>query len=87
MNSTVKGAVKSITVWASAVLIVAGQIAPYVNEATLVAAGLHGRSLQIALTVSGIVMLLCRLITSTSLADKGAPAPTAPPSTTQEPTK
>lgn len=85
MNTTdqIKGAAKSITIWVAGVLLAAGQLAPYVNEATLVSLGLHGRSLQLALTISGIVMMACRLITSKSLADKGAPpAPAAPVSPT-----
>lgn len=91
MNSTVKGAVKSITVWASAALVVAGQVAPYVNEATLVQLGLHGRSLQIALTASGLVMFFCRMITRQSLAEKGSPDPLPAPApaslTTQDSAK
>ncbi len=72
--ASIKGAAKSITIWVGGLLVVLGQLAPYVNEATLVALGVHGRSLQIALTASGLLMAACRVITTNSLADKGVPA-------------
>lgn len=81
MNDTVfataKGVAKSITVYVAGVLIALGQLAPYVNEATMVSLGFHGRSLQFALTAAGLVMAACRFITTKSLADKGTPP--APP--------
>jgi hypothetical protein len=86
--ASIKGAAKSITIWVGGLLVVLGQLAPYVNEATLVSLGLHGRSLQIALTLSGLLMGACRIITKNSLADKGEPAPAAapvPPTTPETP--
>jgi hypothetical protein len=78
--ATVKGVANSVTMWAAGILLALGQIAPYVNEATMVSLGFHGRSLQWSLTIAALVMAACRFITSKSLADKGSPpAPPAPP--------
>lgn len=86
MNQTIQGAAKSITIWVGGVLVVLGQLAPLVNESTMVALGLHGRSLQFALTASGLLMAACRLITKNSLADKAAPAVVAAPTASVSPT-
>jgi len=90
MNTTVKGAAKSITVWVGGVLVVLGQLAPLLSQDTFVALGLHDRSLKLALTVSGLLMVACRAITTNSLSDKGVPAaPVAaapvPPTTPENP--
>lgn len=78
MNTTIKGAAKSITVWVGGLLVVLGQLTPLLSEDTFVALGLHDRSLKLALTISGLLMLACRTITKNSLADKGA-APVSQP--------
>lgn len=67
----INGIARSVTMWAAGILIALGQFAPLVNEQTLVSLGLHGRSLQIALTISGLLMAACRMITTKSLASKG----------------
>src|SRR5450631_650888 len=71
----IKGAAKSITMWAAGALLALGQIAPLVNEQTMVSLGLHGRSVQWALTGAAFVMWACRMITSQSLSEKGGAAP------------
>lgn len=85
MNASVQGAAKSITIWVGGLLVVLGQLAPYINEQTLVSLGLHGRSLQIALTASGLLMAACRIITTKSLADKGTPPVAAAPASPTTP--
>jgi hypothetical protein len=77
--ATAKGVAKSVTMYAAGILLALGQVAPFVNESTMISLGLHGRSLQISLTVAGLVMAACRAITTKSLADKGTVAPAAPP--------
>jgi hypothetical protein len=67
----INGAARSITIWTGGLLVVLGQLAPYINEQTLTTIGFHGRSLQIALSASGLLMVACRMITTKSLAAKG----------------
>lgn len=74
-----KGAAKSITMWAGGVLLALGQIAPFINEQTMVSLGLQGRSVQFALTAAAIVMWACRTITSKSLTEKGGGEAVPPP--------
>jgi len=73
-----KGAARSITIWAGGVLLALGQVAPYVDQDMLESIGLHGKSMRLTLTVSGLIMWVCRTITTKSLSEKGGapPAPT-----------
>lgn len=81
--SSMKGAAKSVTIWAGGVLLALGQIAPYIDKDTLAMLGLHGASMQRTLTVAGLIMWACRMITTKSLAEKGGASPL--PSTSEKP--
>jgi hypothetical protein len=83
--ASIQGAAKSVTMWAAGILLAAAQVVPYVNADTLASLGIEGHTATRILTVCGLIMAACRVITNKSLADKGVPVPaiaTAP--TTQE---
>jgi hypothetical protein len=72
IKNTLLGALKSATVWAAALLAALPDILPIVQQnfadvAPFIPASLHSRTLQ----VIALVMLLLRLKTNTSLANKG----------------
>jgi|SRR5580692_9387956 hypothetical protein len=70
-----KGAAKSVTMWAGGVLLALGQVAPYVNQDMLDSIGIQGKSARISLTIAALVMWVCRTITTKSLSEKGGAAP------------
>ncbi len=76
--AAMKGSARSITMWIGAAFLALGQIAPYIDQSMLESIGLHGKSMQITLTVCGLVMWACRAITKQSLVEKGS-APIVPP--------
>lgn len=70
--ATINGIARSVTMWAAGILLSLGQIAPYVTPETLASIGISdGAGARKILTVCGLVMAACRLITSKGLADKG----------------
>jgi hypothetical protein len=95
MNASIKGASKSVTIYAALIILILSNVAPLV-PVLLAQLGLHAQTIQAVGTFGAIVMTICRVITTTSLADKGAdavvdaaaavpaaPAPVTPPTTTE----
>lgn len=78
--ASIKGAIKSVTIWVAASAEVFGEFAPYVTPAFLTSLGLDAHTVTVVCRVTAVAMLVCRSITTKSLADKSAPpAPPAPP--------
>jgi hypothetical protein len=77
MNASLKGASKSVTIYAALVILIISNVAPLV-PVLLAQLGLHAQTIQAVGTFGAIVMTICRVITTTSLADKGDDAPAAP---------
>lgn len=76
---TVKGAAKSLTIWVAGAAEVLGEAAPYVTPVALAGVGLDPHTVTVVCRVFSLLMLGCRFVTKTSLADKVAPAPLPPP--------
>jgi uncharacterized membrane protein len=87
ISASVQGAAKSVTMWAAGILLAAGQLVPYVNADTLASMGIEGHTATRVLTICGLIMAACRVITNKSLADKAVPTPAVAAPTTQEPPK
>lgn len=70
--ATINGIAKSVTMWVAGILVALGQVVPFITPETLASVGIeHGPTATRILTVAGIIMGLCRFITSKSLATKG----------------
>lgn len=73
MNPLLKGSLKSVTIWAAAIIAVLSEVAPYLTPDALTAMGLHGPTVQRVGLFIAIVMAICRKITTQSLIEKGLP--------------
>ncbi len=82
LKPAIAGAIKSMTIWAGAAMIVLSNIAPEL-PALLAAAGLHPATVQRVGTVCGVIVLILRSITTQSLTEKGSP-PVLPSPVTPE---
>ena len=78
MNTMLKGASKSYTVYAASLLLVLSNIAPLM-PAVYAALKLDPQTVQVIGSLGAVLMVVLRTITTQSLADKGAgvPAPAA----------
>jgi hypothetical protein len=80
MTPTIKGALKSKTMWAGGLLTILSLFAPVAAPA-LAAVGLHAGTIQWVGTGMGLLMGYLRTVTNQSLADKGTQnAQVQPPS-------
>jgi hypothetical protein len=77
MNASLKGASKSVTIYAALIILIISNVAPLV-PVLLGQLGLHAQTIQAVGTFGAIVMAICRVITTSSLADKGADAAAVP---------
>ncbi len=78
--ASIKGAIKSVTIWVAAIAEVFGEFAPYVTPDLLTSFGLDAHTVTMLCRATAVAMIVCRSITTKSLADKVAPpAPPAPP--------
>jgi len=84
MNAALKGSTKSVTMYAAFTMLILSNIAPLV-PVLLAQLGLHAQTIQAVGTFGAIVMVVCRVITTNSLADKGSP-PAAVPAAPAAPT-
>jgi hypothetical protein len=82
-KDSVSGAMRSITVWAAAVIGILANVAPYVPD-LCAALGLHPATTQRVGSVVAVIMLMLRAITTQSLAAKGAAAAAVPPVTSNQ---
>jgi hypothetical protein len=81
----INGAARSVTIWAAGILLAAGQVVPYITPETLASLGIeHGPTATRILTLCGLIMAACRLITKKSLADKGGLTTVSIPSTPEQ---
>lgn len=83
--ASIKGAIKSVTIWVAALAEVFGEFAPYVTPGLLESVGLDAHTTTVICRVTAVAMLICRSITSKSLADKAVPV--APPASPTPETK
>lgn len=68
--ATLKGAIQSLTIWVAALAEVFGEIAPLVTPDSLTSLGLEPHTVTLVCRWFATAMILCRLVTSKSLADK-----------------
>jgi hypothetical protein len=75
--ASIKGAIKSVTIWVAAFAEVFGEFAPYVTPGLLTSLGLDAHTTTVICRYVAGAMILCRTVTTKSLADKVTPP--APP--------
>lgn len=73
--ASIKGAIRSLTIWVAALSEVFGEIVPLVTPDFLASIGLEPHTVTIVCRVMATAMLICRAVTSKSLADKVTAAP------------
>jgi hypothetical protein len=78
LKASIQGAFKSITIWAGAALLVLSNIAPIMPE-LLADIGFDAKTVQRWGSLTAAIMLICRTITTTSLAQKGTNSPLVNP--------
>jgi hypothetical protein len=81
VHPAIHGALKSITMWAATALLLLGNILPQL-PAVMTDFGIDGPTTQKVLNIAGGIMLICRMLTTQSLTDKGS-APILPPPAAQ----
>lgn len=86
--ASIKGAIKSVTIWVAAFAEVFGELAPYVTPSLLASLGLDAHTTTEICRAVAIVMVVCRTVTTKSLAAKVAPdaPPVSQPPVTPAPT-
>ena len=72
MTPIIKGSAKSVTMWAALALAILSNIAPLM-PVFLQQLGLHSQTVQAVGSFAAILMAALRVITTQSLAEKGAP--------------
>jgi hypothetical protein len=83
--ASIRGAIYSLTIWAAALAEVFGEVVPLVTPDFLTSLGLHPHTVTVVCRAMAIVMVVCRGLTSKSLADKVAPvAASVPPTSNQK---
>lgn len=85
--ASIKGAIKSVTIWVAAFAEVFGEFAPYVTPGLLTSLGLDAHTTTVVCRVTAAAMLVCRSITTKSLASKVAPIADAAPVSPTPPEK
>lgn len=81
-QDSVKGAMRSMTIQVAAALAVIANVLPYVPDnwqQQLIAAGVAPKTVQVVGSIFAIVMIALRAKTTTSLAQRSAPAVQSPP--------
>lgn len=73
MNPTIKGSLKSVTMWAATIIAVLSEVIPLLTPDALTALGLHGPTVQRVGLFLALVMAICRKLTTQSLTEKGLP--------------
>ncbi len=73
-----KGSLKSRTMWVAVIIGLISDIAPILTPSTLATLGLDPVTVQKVGVLLSIVMVICRRVTTQSLAEKGS-QPTLPP--------
>jgi hypothetical protein len=76
--AAIKGAIYSLTIWVAAAAEVLGELTPLVTPGTLESLGLDAHTTTVICRVLAFAMIVCRVLTSKSLADKVSPP--VPPS-------
>lgn len=79
--ASIRGALFSLTIWVAGISEVFGEIVPLVTPDFLSSLGLQPHTVTVVCRVMATAMLICRALTSKSLAAKVAPPASPTPET------